>query len=468
VHEGDRLAREGGVVETLLDGGGADEHGSAGIEGHRLVASGVVRQRQKSRRFEIGGRLSHHQPMTLSDVDLSPDAFVDDIPHETFRMLRKDAPVYWYDKHVGPDPAFWVLTRYEDVKLVSKNPQLFSSAKRGATLNSPLEEDRLEALRAIMLNMDPPQHRRFRNLVNKAFTPRMINALQQAVRDTAKKIVDGIAARGECEFVDEVAALLPLEVICEMVGVPQSDRKALYDISNRLIGFDDPEFSTSEEDGMLASIELFGYASQVAERARKHPADDLATALINAEIDGDRLSELEFNSFFLLLIVAGNETTRTVTANGMHYLMSHPEQRQLVLDDPSLLPSAIEEILRLVPPVHHFRRVALEDTVIRGVPIKAGESVTMWYPSANRDEDVFEHAEQFDVRRSPNDHLAFGIGEHFCLGSNLARMELRVIMAELLRRLPDMEHAAPRRRLRSNFINGVKEMRVRFTPEAGA
>jgi cholest-4-en-3-one 26-monooxygenase len=223
--------------------------------------------------------------MTLADVDLSPDAFIEDIPHETFRMMRQEAPVHWYDKHVGPDPAFWVLTRYEDVKLVSKNPQIFSSAARGATLNSPVEEDRLEALRANMLNMDPPQHRRFRNLVNKAFTPRMINALQQAVRDTAKKIVDGIAQRGECEFVDEVAALLPLEVICEMVGVPQADRKSLYDISNRLIGFDDPEFSTSEEDGMMASIELFGYACQVAERSKNLPADDLGTALINAEID---------------------------------------------------------------------------------------------------------------------------------------------------------------------------------------
>jgi len=406
--------------------------------------------------------------MTLAEVDLSPDAFVADTPHDTFRFLRREAPVFWYDKHAGTDPAFWVLSRYEDVKYVSKNPQLFSSAARGATLNAPADPDRLEALRAIMLNMDPPQHRRFRNLVNKAFTPRMINQLQQAVYSMAKKIVDGIAPRGECEFVDEVAALLPLEVICEMVGVPESDRKALYDISNRLIGFDDPEFSTSEEDGMMASIELFAYASQVAERARTHPGDDLATALINAEIDGDRLTELEFNSFFLLLIVAGNETTRTVTANGMHYLMSNPDQRQLVLDDPALLPSAIEEILRLNPPVHYFRRVALADTELRGVPIEAGQSVTLWYPSANRDEDVFPRADQFDVRRSPNDHLAFGIGEHFCLGSNLARMELRVIIAELLRRLPDMEHAAPRRRLRSNFINGVKEMRVRFTPEAGA
>ncbi|MDJ0866856.1 MAG: cytochrome P450 [Myxococcota bacterium] len=404
--------------------------------------------------------------MQLSEIDLSPDHFVDDVPRDMFEVLRREAPVYHHPEIEGSNGDFWVVTKYDDIKRASKNHALFSSARRSTTLNVPDDEEALARVRAIMLNMDPPQHRRFRSIVNKAFTPRMVQRLLPSVRRMARQIVNGVCEKGECEFVDDVAALLPLEVICEMVGVPESDRPDLYDISNRLIGFDDPEYRTTEEDGQLAAAELFGYASQLAERARKHPGDDLATALIQAEVDGERLSELEFNSFFLLLIVAGNETTRTVTANGMYYLITHPDQRQLVADDLSLLPTAIEEILRHNPPVHYFVRTVMRDTELRGVTLREGERITMWYPSANRDEDVFERPAEFDVRRSPNEHIAFGVGEHYCLGANLARMELRVIFDELLRRVPDMELAAPRRRLRSNFINGVKEMRVCFAPSA--
>ena len=400
--------------------------------------------------------------MQLSDIVLDdPDVFVEAPPHEAFRTLRREAPVFWHEGSPEVGAGFWVLSKHADVRSVSKNPALFSSAAGGTNINTPAPEF-LERIRALMLNMDPPQHRRFRNIVNKAFTPRMVQALVPAVKKMATKIVDGVAEKGECDFVEDVAALLPMEVICEMIGVPESDRKRIYDISNIMIGFDDPELGASDDERMKASAEMFMYASQLGERARNQPGDDLATALVQAEVDGERLNELEFNSFILLLCVAGNETTRTVTTNGMLSLIEHPDQRQLVVDDPSLLPSAVEEILRFNPAVHYFRRTAQQDCEIRGQKIREGDKVTLWYTSANRDEDVFDHADTFDVRRSPNDHLAFGVGEHFCLGANLARMELLAIFEELLARIPNMELAGPVRRLRSNFVNGVKEMRVAF------
>jgi len=409
--------------------------------------------------------------VNLSEIDIfSPDIYVDGPPHDAFRVLRREAPVFFHKEPADPrgyrpaGPGFWVLSKYDDVKMASRSPQLFSSWKGGTNIWD-LPQPQLDQVRLMMLNMDPPKHRQFRAIVSKAFTPRMVRALLPRVRQMATKIVDGIARKGECEFVSEVAALLPMEVICEMMGIPEEDRAHINELSNKLVGFDDPEFQGGIEDAQAASAGMFMYASKLAERARREPADDLATALLHAEVDGERLSDFEFNSFFLLLSIAGNETTRTVTTNGMKALIEHPDQRRLVVENPALVESAVEEILRYTPAVHYFRRTVTEDTEIRGVKIREGEKITMWYPSANRDEDVFRDPDTFDVRRSPNDHLAFGIGEHFCIGSNLARMELNVIFEELLKRVPDMELVGPVRRLRSNFVNGVKEMRVTFTPE---
>ena len=242
--------------------------------------------------------------MDLSEVDLyNPDSFVEAIPREMFEVLRREAPVFWHEEPEGP--GFWVVTRYDDVKNISKNPGLFSSRLGGTNIDTPPPEQ-LEGIRAIMLNMDPPQHRQFRNLVNKAFTPRTVRNLVPRVEALATRILDAVAPKGECEFVDEVAAQLPMEVICEMMGIPQEDRREIYDLSNRLIGFDDPDFQTSEEDGVAAAAEIFMYAAKVAERAREHPGDDLASALIHAEVNGERLTELQFNSFFMLLAIAGN------------------------------------------------------------------------------------------------------------------------------------------------------------------
>ena len=410
--------------------------------------------------------------MKLSDVDLNNlDTFEKGTPHDQFALLRREAPVH---RHAGlaGEEDYWAITKHEDLKTISKNPQVFSSEEKSAIPRDP-DPESLPQLRLIMLNMDPPKHRQYRAIVNKAFTPRMVHGLEAAVDRMVDEIIDNVCEKGECDFVEDLAAPLPMRVICEMMGVPEEDRRRIYEIGNAMVGFDDPELQDDgkprefgKQDGAEQSAEMFLYAAKLAEKARTHPGDDLATALLHAEVDGHKLSELEFNSFFLLLAIAGNETTRTVTTNGMLDLIRHPDQRQRLIDDPSLLNSAVEEILRHEPAVHSFRRTAMEDTEVRGVKIPAGDKLILWYPSVNRDEDVFENPDAFDVGRTPNEHLSFGVGEHFCLGANLARMELRKIFGGLVRRLPDIELAAEPRRLRSTFINGVKEMKVEFTPKA--
>jgi len=404
--------------------------------------------------------------MKLSDVKLDdPAVFQRGVPHEAFRLLRREAPVHFHEEEGGP--GFWVISRYHDLKYVSKNPEIFSSHVQGTMLRDP-EPDDLPSIQAIMINMDPPRHRQYRALVNKAFTPRMMQRLETRVEKMVDGIIDGVVEKGECDFVEEIAALLPMQVICEMMGVPEEDRRRIYELGNQIVFADDPEMqeepAADQQSYTEASAEMFLDAGRLAEKARKHTGDDLATALLQAEVDGERISELDFNSFFLLLSIAGNETTRTVTTNGMLTLIEHPDQREQLRSDPSLIPSGVEEILRFAPAVHHFRRTATRDVEIRGRRIRRNDKVTLWYPSANRDEEVFENPERFDVRRSPNEHLAFGVGEHFCLGANLARMELRQIFKGLVLRLPDLDLAAEPRRVRSNFINGVKEMRVRFSP----
>ncbi len=407
--------------------------------------------------------------MKLSDVDLNNlDTFEKATPHAQFKLLRNESPVHRHPGAPGQED-YWAITKHEDLKMISKNPQLFSSEAMSAVPRDP-DPASLPMLRMIMLNMDPPRHRQYRAIVNKAFTPRMMHGLESSVDRMVDDIIDAVVEKGECDFVDDLAAPLPMQVICEMMGVPEEDRRGIYELGNRMVGFDDPELQEGhdqevrEDNGEAASAEMFLYAAKLAEKSRANPSDDLASALLTAEVDGERLSEMEFNAFFLLLAIAGNETTRTVTTNGMLDLIRHPAQRQRLLDDPSLLNSAVEEILRHEPAVHSFRRTAMADTEIRGVKIAEGDKIILWYPSVNRDEDVFPNADDFDVARSPNEHLSFGVGEHFCLGANLARMELRKIFGGLTRRLPDLELAAEPRRLRSTFINGVKEMQVKFTP----
>jgi len=401
--------------------------------------------------------------MSSADIDIyDPDLYVAGVPHDAFAQLRAASPVCWHPEPNGRE-GFYCILKYADVMQISKNPQLFSS-NRGTNIET-VEPDELPLLQAIMLNMDPPQHSKFRRIVSQGFVPRVIDRLEPHVRELARNIVDAIADKGECDFVRDVAAELPLQVIVELMGLPIDDRHRVFEWSNRLIGFDDPEFGTSREDGRAAATEMWMYANELAERRKAEPKDDIVTSLLRGSVDGENLTELEFDSFFLLLAVAGNETTRNLVSGGMLALMENPEQQARLVADPSLIPSAVEEMLRWVSPVMHFRRTATRDTEIRGEKIREGDKVVMFYPSANRDEEVFPRAMSFDVTRAPNEHLAFGIGEHFCLGSKLARLEIRIIFEEILRRLPDISLAAPPRRLRSNFINGIKEVKVRFTPE---
>jgi len=402
-----------------------------------------------------------------SDVDLfSPDTFVVGVPHDAFAWLRVHEPVSRRSEPHGP--GFWAVTRYEDVVAVSRDPELFSSW-RGSALIAELPPGDLAAMRMQLIHMDPPEHTKLRQIVNKAFTPRMIATLKDHVEQLTKAIVDGVAPKGECDFVTEVAAELPLQVIAETLGVPAGDRWKLFEWSNRLIGMEDPEYGSdslpdARTAAQVALMEMFQYAHDLAAEKRAKPAGDLCSVLVHAEVDGERLTDIEFNMFFFLLVIAGNETTRNLISAGMQALCEHPEQRARLLADRALLPTAVEELLRWVTPVMQFRRTAMRDTELSGRRIVEGDKVVLYYGSANRDEAVFgPTAGELDVGRAPNNHLAFGFGTHFCLGASLARLEIRVMFDELLRRLPDLEPAGPVERLRSNFINGVKHFPVRFT-----
>ena len=407
--------------------------------------------------------------MSIPGVDLLDlDRFQRLEHHEMFKRLRNEAPVYWTDHPAGQ--GFWSVSRHKDLIAVNRDTATYSSEVGGISILTPDEmaggAGGTDPRGLMMLYMDPPKHTRYRLLVNKGFTPRMIGLIEQYLKHRAVLIVDNIIERGSCDFVDDLAAELPLQAIAEIMGVPQEERRMLFDWSNRMIGIDDPEFAN--DDGAAASMELFMYSNGLAKARREDPRDDIVTKLINAEVDGDKLSELEFDMFMMLLTVAGNETTRNTTAWGMWALMQNPEQyAALCADIDGKLDRAIEEILRWATPVYHFRRTAMTDTQISGQEIKQGDKVVIWHTSADRDESVFTDPFQFDIERWPNEHIAFGGGgPHFCLGANLARMELKLIFREILERIPDMLLTAEPSILRSNFIGGIKHMPVTFA--AGA
>jgi cholest-4-en-3-one 26-monooxygenase len=402
--------------------------------------------------------------MDIADVNLlDPDAFRTGRHHEMFAVLRAEDPVHFHAEPGGP--GFWSITRHADLVTVNRDYEVFSSAEHGINIHD-LDEGTGAAVRDMMLYMDPPRHTRYRLLVNKGFTPRMVALIEQHLAAKAAAIIDSVIDQRACDFVEDVAAQLPLFAIAELMGVPAEDRRKLYDWSNTLIGFDDIEFQGDGDEGIAAAGEVYLYANALAEERRKDPQDDLVTKLLGAEIDGDRLSEMEFDLFFLLLTVAGNETTRNATSHGMRALMEHPDAFASLAADPSQerINRAVEEILRWATPVLHFRRTALADYPLGDKTIRAGDKVVMWHISANRDEAVFDEPFRFDIDRWPNEHIAFGGGgPHFCLGANLARMELRLMFSELVRRLPTMRLAGEVEALRSNFIGGIKRMPVTWT-----
>jgi cholest-4-en-3-one 26-monooxygenase len=395
----------------------------------------------------------------------APETFMGGQPRETFKYLRNEQPVYWHEDPVQ-GVGFWAITRQKDLDYVSKNPLLFSSRERSCLLHEAPDEQ-LELMRTQLINMDPPQHLNYRRLVRTAFTPKAVDSYADRFREVAREILDRAVEGGRCEFVEDIAAELPLVAICELMGVPLEKRQRLFELTNIMLGMDDPELTTSMEDGTNAMIEMFMVAMELAAKHKESPHNDIVNVLLTGTVDEEPLSDDDFCNFFLLLVVAGNETTRTVTSHGMRLLMEHPEQYQQLVDNPAGIEDAIEEFLRYSPAVIAFRRTAMEDVEVGGQQIRKGDKIQMYYAAANADEDVFAEPDVFDITRGQredvrNEHRAFGVGQHFCMGSHLARLELRVIFEEILRRIRNPRLDGEIKWLRSNFINGIKSMPIAF------
>jgi len=412
-------------------------------------------------------------PMNMAD----PDIFVRGEQHEAFKRLRREAPISWNEGwqwgEAGREfsfAGFWNVTKYDDVLTMSRDPATFISSHGIVMGTTPETAGPAAGLGKMMIVTDPPRHVRLRRLVNKGFTPRAVNAMEGHIRQIAGDIIDDICERGEADFVTDAAALLPLAVICEMMGVPKDDWKLMFELTNKVLGGGDPEYQAegADIDQTITEghMQMFGYFMRMLAERKRERKEDLVSVLVESDIDGDKLTDEEILYFSYLLILAGNETTRNAISGGLLALFEHPEQRRTLQANLSLLPSAVEEVLRWTSPVTHMARVATQDVEIRGTRIKEGERVVMWYPAINRDEAIFPEPERFDITRSPNEHLAFGIGEHFCLGASFARLEMQVIFEEVFRRFPDIALDGPVERLRSNFIGGIKHLPVRFTPEA--
>jgi cholest-4-en-3-one 26-monooxygenase len=400
----------------------------------------------------------------LEGIDLLATTWGHGVPHDQFDRLRAEAPVFWHPEQ--DDTGFWALTKHADVRAASHDCDTFSS-ELGGTFIPTADEEALASLRLTILNMDPPKHNRYRKLVSKGFTPRMIRMLVDEIERRAAVVVDQVCEKGEVEFVEEIAAQVPVQMICEMIGLEKELWPRIFELSNQLIGSrDDPDFVPVEGQELMAAMEVYALCDTVAADRRTNPRDDIMTALVQAEIDGERLDDAELNLFFITLIVAGNETTRNLINHAMLALIEHPDQAQRLRDDPSLWDTtAVDEMLRWGSSIHNFRRTLTKDTTLRGVDMRAGDKVVLYYASANRDEEVFEDPHRFDVGRTPNDHVTFGGGGvHYCLGASLAKAEIRATMRQLVERLPDLELAGPVHRLHSDFVNGVKTMPVRFTP----
>lgn len=404
--------------------------------------------------------------MKLSEIDLTNlDTFVRGEQYEAWRILRAEAPVFWHERK--PGAGFWSITRYDDALKVYHDPDTYSS-ERGVSLvfSAAGASEEQSGFGQMMIMTDPPRHGKIRSLINRRLTPRAVNEFEPHIRQITTEVIDAVIERGGCDFVVDIAGRLPTAVICDMMGIPREYWDVMFALGNQSIGTDDPEYQqgrTAAETGGAAEAQIFSYFSKWIDERRKRPGDDLISAFLHGDVDGAKLTDLEvlFNCF--LLIIGGQETTRNATSGGILALVENPAERAKLRNDPSLLTVAMEEFLRWTSPVTHIMRVAKKDGEVRGQQIRAGDKVVIWNASANRDESVFSHPDVFDIARMPNDHLAFGHGEHFCIGANLARLELRVMIEEVMRRMPDLELAGPVKRLRSNFVAGIKHMPVRFS-----
>ncbi|WP_407667671.1 cytochrome P450 [Mycolicibacterium arseniciresistens] len=391
-----------------------------------------------------------------------PDVLLKGIPVTEFAELRRTAPVWWNEQaeSIFDDGGYWVISRHEDIKSISRNGDLWSTNRKGAVMRLPegVTSEQLDLTKALLINHDAPEHTRLRKIVSRLFTPRSVAALEERLAVAAREIVSAARERNSGNFVDDVAMPLPLQAIADLIGVPEADRERLFHWTNSIMNTDDPDF---DSDPTTANAELMGYAYTMAEERRRCPADDIVTRLIEADIDGESLGDVEFAFFVILLAVAGNETTRNAMTHGMNAFFEHPDQWELFKRErPN---TAVDEIVRWATPVHCFQRTALADVELGGVTIREGQRAGLFYSSANYDEDVFENPFRFDILRDPNPHLGFGgNGAHFCIGANLARMEIKLIFNEIADQIPDIAKLAEPQRLRSGWINGVKDLQVSY------
>ncbi|HZD78994.1 MAG TPA: cytochrome P450 [Actinomycetota bacterium] len=409
--------------------------------------------------------------MAVTEIDLvNPDNYVPGVPFEWFDRLRREQPVSWQDEP-GPNQGFWAVTRYKDLVAVHMDWHTYSS-EVGAVALEELDPEQLQ-IRKTMLETDPPRHRELRNICNKRFSGRAVGRYENFIREVARTVLDRALEKKEFDFVPEISRELPIRFLCAIFTVPQEDAPTLIGWGDAMIGNQDPEFSAAVVDQVDTeefkylpfrspiAAKVFEYADRQRDDRLEEPRDDVITALTVAQSEGV-LSEREFENYFSLLLIAGNETTRHTISHGMKALMEHPDQLRALKDDPSKIPVAVEEILRWATPVMHFRRTATKDTELAGQRIREGDKVVTWYVSANRDEEVFADPHRFDIERRPNEHVTFGPGgPHFCLGAHLARLETKVLFQELLPRLRSIEPTGPVERMRSNFVNGIKHMPVR-------
>jgi cholest-4-en-3-one 26-monooxygenase len=419
---------------------------------------------QKSRVI-VSSEAAVPEPLITPDLDLTdPDLYASRMPHAEFAELRRAAPVRWNPQPTNlgfNDAGFWAVTRHRDVVAISRDSETWSTAENTAIvrLAPGSTREQVEMQRVIMLNTDPPHHTKVRGIVSRGFTPRAINNLREVLAERAAAIVATALQEGSGDFVTDVACELPLQAIAELLGVPQSDRHKLFTWSNQMVGYDDPEYTG---DGEQAAAEILGYSMVMAEDRRACPRNDIVTKLVNAQVDGDELSTDEFGFFVILLSVAGNETTRNAISHGMLAFLDNPEQWELF--KASRPATAVDEIVRWATPVTVFQRTATRDTEVGGQPVCQGERVGLFYRSANFDEEVFDHPERFDVMRSPNPHVGFGgTGAHYCLGANLARLEIDLIFNAIADAIPGISKAGDPQRLRSGWLNGVKRLPVSYS-----
>ena len=388
-------------------------------------------------------------------------------PHPVWARLRREDPVHWFDRTRGM--PFWAITKHADIVTIGKQPEKFLNGPRLVLSHEP---ETPNIFPPTLIQLDPPKHGVYRQLISKRFTPRYLQSIHGDIERIGKQIVDQLLQKsgpgeyGECDFVKEVSAPLPIAVIAWLLGVPESDWNLLFDWTNRTIGAGDPEYQqpgkTPQESAMAAMTELFGYFAKLVEEKRKKPGDDLVSLFAHLEVDGQRIPEMDVLTFCLIIVIAGNETTRNGTTGGMLAFIEHPEEMRKLVRNPKLIDSAVEEVVRWVSPLIHFGRTATVDFELRGKKIEAGQALALFYPSANRDEEIFPDGDVFRVDRNPNHHLGFGVGEHFCLGSHVARLELAIAYKYLLPRIEEIEIAGDVERLASSLVGGVKRLPIRY------